>query len=72
MTAMRRAIDTLRYINDLLVRASEATRTGRVPQQHPQASAPVTGASAPAERADAPAGSPSTGPAVTERVGRTS
>jgi hypothetical protein len=50
MTAMRRSIGTLRYANDELTRASKAMiRSARFPQR-PQAGAPGSGTSTPAER----------------------
>jgi hypothetical protein len=59
MTALRRAIGTVRYVNDELGRASEAIiRSARAPQPPPQVGSPASGASVPASGSGAPAGSP--------------
>ena len=54
MTALRRAISALRYLNDEQIRAMEAiTRSARFPQPRPRPEDPTR-----ARGADAPAGSP--------------
>lgn len=49
MTALRRAIGALRYVNDEQVRASEAIfRSDRFPQPRPRPANPARGSGAPA------------------------
>lgn len=68
MTAMRRMIGTLRYVNDELVRASEAMiRSARAPQPRPQASTSTRGAAGRATGAGGGAGSPTDAAVATER-----
>jgi hypothetical protein len=53
MTAPRRAIRALRYVNDELMRASEAIiRSARVPRPRPQASVPADAEAHPGSAAE--------------------
>ena len=53
MTAPRRAIRVLRYVNDELMRASEAIiRSARVPRPRPQASVPADAEAHPGSAAE--------------------
>jgi hypothetical protein len=71
MTAIRRAIGTLRYVNDELGRASEAiVRSARAPQAQPEASAYASGPGTPDESARTAANSPAHDAPAAARAGR--